>query len=94
MQLEDVMLSEVNQVQKDKGCMFSHMCKIDPKDKHIHKNKHDHVQTYVEHVCNRRTALWNLEEIEKGKENERVSKILKYITSMKTEDITICIESC
>jgi hypothetical protein len=25
-ELEDIMLSEVNQVQKDKGCMFSLIC--------------------------------------------------------------------
>jgi hypothetical protein len=24
---------------------FSHMWKIDPKDKHIHKNKRDHIET-------------------------------------------------
>jgi hypothetical protein len=24
------------------------MLKIDPKDKHIHKNKHDHIQTYMQ----------------------------------------------
>jgi hypothetical protein len=48
MQLEDVMLNEVSQVQKDKGCMFfSHMRKTDPKDKHIHKTKHDHIETHM-----------------------------------------------
>jgi hypothetical protein len=32
MQLEDIMLSEVSQVQKDKGLyIFFHMWKIDPK---------------------------------------------------------------
>jgi hypothetical protein len=46
MQLEDIMLSEVSQAQKDKGRhVFSHTWKMDPKDKHIHKNKHDHTQT-------------------------------------------------
>jgi hypothetical protein len=44
-QLEDIMLSEVSQAEKDKGHMFSHMRKIDPKDKNIHKNKHNHTQT-------------------------------------------------
>jgi hypothetical protein len=24
------------------------MWKIDPKDEHIHKNKHDHIQNYVQ----------------------------------------------
>jgi hypothetical protein len=42
------MLSEVSQVQKDKGCMWKiDMQKIDPKDKHIHKTKHDHIQTHM-----------------------------------------------
>jgi hypothetical protein len=40
MQLDDIMLSEVSQAQKDKGCVFFLMWKIDPKDKHIHKNKY------------------------------------------------------
>jgi hypothetical protein len=44
MQLEDIMISEVSQAQKDKGHMFS-LRKTDPKDKHIHKNNHDHIQT-------------------------------------------------
>jgi hypothetical protein len=45
MQLEDIMLSQVSQVQKD-CIIFSHMWKIDPKDKHTHKTKH-HIQTYM-----------------------------------------------
>jgi hypothetical protein len=46
MQLEDIILSEISQAQKDKSRMFfSQMWKIDPKDKHIHKTKHDHIQT-------------------------------------------------
>jgi hypothetical protein len=32
MELESIMLSEISQVQKDKGHMFSLMWKIDPKD--------------------------------------------------------------
>jgi hypothetical protein len=41
---------------------------IDPKDKHIHKKKHDQIQTYVEHVCKSGTTLWNSgkEGMEKG----------------------------
>jgi hypothetical protein len=27
--------------------VFSHTWTIDPKDKHIHKNKHDHMQTQM-----------------------------------------------
>jgi hypothetical protein len=26
------------------------MWKIDPKDKHIHKNKHDHIQTHMQNM--------------------------------------------
>jgi hypothetical protein len=46
-QMEDIMLSEVSQAQKDKVHVFSHMWKIDPKDKRIHKNKHDHIRTHM-----------------------------------------------
>jgi hypothetical protein len=35
-----------------------------------------------------------LGEGRKGKENDRASTILQNITSVKVEDITICIESC
>jgi hypothetical protein len=41
------MLSEVSQVQKERMHVFSHMQKIDPKDKHIHKNKYDHLQIHM-----------------------------------------------
>jgi hypothetical protein len=37
MQLEDIMLSELRQAQKDKGHIFSHTWKTDPKDKHSQK---------------------------------------------------------
>jgi hypothetical protein len=57
MQLEDIMLSEVSQFKKTKVTFFSHTWKMNPKDKHIHKDKHDLTQTYVEYVCNSRTTL-------------------------------------
>jgi hypothetical protein len=40
-QLEDIMLSDVSQAQKEKGCIFSlvHGRKIQK----INKNKHDHM---------------------------------------------------
>jgi hypothetical protein len=47
MQLEDIILSEVRQAQKDKGHMFSSYVEDKSKGKHIHKNKHDHVQTHM-----------------------------------------------
>jgi hypothetical protein len=38
MQLEDIMLIEVSQAQKDKGCMFfSYIWRIHPKGEHIQK---------------------------------------------------------
>jgi hypothetical protein len=49
--------------------VFSHMWKIDPKDKYIRKIKHDHIQRYnVEPVSNSGTTLWNSgkEKKEKG----------------------------
>jgi hypothetical protein len=43
MQLEDIILSEVSQIQKDKGQLFlSYM-----EDKHAHKNNHYHIQTHI-----------------------------------------------
>jgi hypothetical protein len=52
MQLEDIMVSEVSQVQKHKGRhVFSHIWKMDPKDKHIHKDRHDHTQTQMWNMC-------------------------------------------
>jgi hypothetical protein len=68
--MEGIVLSEASQVQKDKGHMFSHIWKIDPKDKHIHKNMHDYTQTYVNHICNSGTTLWNLGE--QGKEKRMI----------------------
>jgi hypothetical protein len=47
MQLEDIMSSEVSQARKHKGHIFSHTWKIDPKDKHTHKNKPDHIQSHT-----------------------------------------------
>jgi hypothetical protein len=44
MQLKD-MLSEVSQVQKNKGYVFSFICERQNQKINIHKNKHDHIQT-------------------------------------------------
>jgi hypothetical protein len=50
MELEDIMLSEISQVQKAKSHISSYMWKIDLKDKRIHKTKHDHVHIYIENT--------------------------------------------
>jgi hypothetical protein len=50
MQLEDIMLNEVSQAQNHKDRMFSHTWKADPKDKLIHKDKHDHTQTQMQNM--------------------------------------------
>jgi hypothetical protein len=55
MELADVMLSEVNQAQKDKRHIFSHMWNTDPKDKCIHTKEH----LFIEHICNNGSILWN-----------------------------------
>jgi hypothetical protein len=48
MELEDSMLSEVKSgSERQRLHVFSQMWKIDPKDKYIHKTKHDHIQTYI-----------------------------------------------
>jgi hypothetical protein len=49
-QLEDIMLSEVIQDQNHKRCIFFSCVKNRCKDKHIHKNKHDHIQTQLENM--------------------------------------------
>jgi hypothetical protein len=46
---------------RSKCHMFSLIIwKTDPKDKHIHKNKHDHTNSYVEHDCDNGT--WGRKE--------------------------------
>jgi hypothetical protein len=48
MQLEEIMLSEVSQAQKDNNHMFSLMCERQiQKTNNIHKSKHDHIQTQM-----------------------------------------------
>jgi hypothetical protein len=47
MQLEDIMLSEVSQDQKHKATCFLSYMDDRSKDKQIHKNKHDHIQTQM-----------------------------------------------
>jgi hypothetical protein len=44
-QLEDITLSEVS--QKHKSPMFSLIHERQIQDKHMHKSKHDHVQTQI-----------------------------------------------
>jgi hypothetical protein len=58
------MLSEVSQAQKHKGC-------IDPKGKHMHRNKHDpYKSSDVELNCNSGTTLWN-----SGKEGKKIIEL-------------------
>jgi hypothetical protein len=33
--------------ERQRPHIFLHMWKIDPKDKHIHRNKHEHIQTHM-----------------------------------------------
>jgi hypothetical protein len=68
------MLSEVSQDQKYKSHMFFSYMEDRSNDKHIYKNKHDHIQKHVEHVCNC-GILMELGEREKGKQNDRASVI-------------------
>jgi hypothetical protein len=68
------------------------MWKREPKDKHIYKNKQHHIQTYM-------YSMFVIVELFYGtqgrreRKRERVSTVSKYITSVKVEDITVCIES-
>jgi hypothetical protein len=63
--------------------VFSHMWKIDPKGKSIHKNKHGNVHTYAEHVCNSGTTLWNSGEEGREKGNDSVFTISQYVTCVQ-----------
>jgi hypothetical protein len=47
MELEDIMLSEMSQVQKDKGCMFSLMCGRQIQRQTYTQNKHDYTYIYM-----------------------------------------------
>jgi hypothetical protein len=40
-------LVKLARIRNTKGDVFSHTCKIHPKDKHVHKNKYDHIQTHM-----------------------------------------------
>jgi hypothetical protein len=44
-----IVLSEVSQPGsgRQRTHVFSHMCRTDPKEKQIHKFKHDDIQTHV-----------------------------------------------
>jgi hypothetical protein len=83
MHLEDIMLSEESQAQKDKGYMFSVICgrqiqktnmytkanMIIYKLRCIHLYKNKHTNSDVEHDCNSGTALWN-----SGKKKKRMTE--------------------
>jgi hypothetical protein len=50
MQLEEIMLSKVSQNQKNntkKDACFLSYVEDRSKDKHVHKSKHDHIQTQL-----------------------------------------------
>jgi hypothetical protein len=46
-QLEDIIISEANQAQKDKGYMLSLIPGRSIQNINIHKNKHDHIETQM-----------------------------------------------
>jgi hypothetical protein len=46
MQLEEIMLSKPGS-ETQRPRVFSHIWKLDLKDKHIHKNRHDQIQTQM-----------------------------------------------
>jgi hypothetical protein len=58
--------------ERQKLRIFSHTWKIDPKDKHIHKHKHDYIQT---HMKNMFIIAELLMERGKEKENDKASII-------------------
>jgi hypothetical protein len=50
MQLEDFLLSEVNGLKNTMATYFLSYMEDTFKDKHIHKNKHDHIQTQMQNM--------------------------------------------
>jgi hypothetical protein len=60
--------------ERQRPHVFSHTWAIDPKDKHIHKTS-SYINSYVAHVYNSRTTLWNSAEEEKEREPYRVNNI-------------------
>jgi hypothetical protein len=66
---------------------------IEPKEKHIHKNKHDNIHIYISNmfvIVELPYGTWGRRE----RKRERQSVIWKCITSVQVEDIMICTESC
>jgi hypothetical protein len=51
------------------------MSKIDVKNKHIHKRKHDHIQTHIQNMFVIVDFFMELGERGKGKENDGTSAI-------------------
>jgi hypothetical protein len=75
MELEDILLSEISQVQKDKNCMFPLICGRQIQKINVYtKQMRSYTHLYVEHTCNSGTTL-ALGGGGKGKENDRVNNI-------------------
>jgi hypothetical protein len=61
--------------RKTKATYFLHMWKVDPKDKHIYNNKHDHIQIHMQNVFAIVELLYGTWGKKEGKENDRISVI-------------------
>jgi hypothetical protein len=62
MELENIMLSEVSHVQKDKSHMFSLICRRQNQKINIHtKQSSSYTHLQGEHVYNSGATLWTLE---------------------------------
>jgi hypothetical protein len=69
MQLEDIMLGEVSQAEKDKGCMFSLICGRQIQRVNIYTKTNMIIfKLIAERVCNTATVLWNLGKEERKRE--------------------------
>jgi hypothetical protein len=71
--------SKVSQAHKDKGCMFSLICGRNIQK--INKHKYMTISTYI-CIYNTFVMLGLLRELRRGKENDRVWIIQKYIASV------------
>jgi hypothetical protein len=73
--------------ERQRPHVFSFMWKIDA------KSKHDHTQIYMSIMFIIMELLYGTQGGRKGKQNERESTILKYITYVQVEDVMIYTES-
>jgi hypothetical protein len=90
MELEDIVLSNVSQVQKDKGLMFSLVCERYIQKINIYTQTNITIYIYIENVF----VIEELRGRRKRKRDNRESATLKYRRSVQADDLTNSHERC